>query len=176
MNELEGDTSSLEPKSDKSSRGNASQFFVAGELCRRGLVAVVTLGNTPNTDILCSNPSGTRFVHIQVKTFVPGNATVAVGKKAERNYGNNFIWILAGIPHVYSSADFVYYIIPSAEVSRNVKQAHAMWLAGTTKKGEERKDSNVRTIHIPPKTSYSGWDISSYKNRWDLIEELLETR
>ena len=42
---------------DKTSRGNASQFFVAGELCRRGLTAVVTLGNCPNTDIrnlLCS--------------------------------------------------------------------------------------------------------------------------
>jgi hypothetical protein len=33
--------------SDKSSRGNASQFFIAGELCRRGYSAVVTLGNTP---------------------------------------------------------------------------------------------------------------------------------
>lgn len=51
-------------KNDKTFRGNASQFFVAGELCRRNLVAVVTLGNTPNTDILCSNPEGTKFVHI----------------------------------------------------------------------------------------------------------------
>src|SRR5204862_5563598 len=58
---------------DKSSRGNASQFFIAGELCRRGYSAVVTLGNTPNVDILCSNQQGTRFAHIQVKTFVPGN-------------------------------------------------------------------------------------------------------
>jgi len=33
---------------DKSSRGNASQFFIAGELCRRGYSAVITLGNTPN--------------------------------------------------------------------------------------------------------------------------------
>lgn len=62
-------------KKDKSSRGNASQFFVAGELCRRDLVALVTIGNTPNTDILCSNKEGTKFVHIQVKTFVPGNRT-----------------------------------------------------------------------------------------------------
>lgn len=45
---------------DKSTRGNASQFFVAGELCRRGYSAVVTLGNTPNTDILCSNLDGHR--------------------------------------------------------------------------------------------------------------------
>ena len=58
---------------DKSFRGNASQFFVAAELCRRGYAAVVTLGNTPNVDILCSNGAGTNFVHIQVKTFLPGN-------------------------------------------------------------------------------------------------------
>ena len=40
---------------DKGHRRDASQFFVAGERCRRGLVAVVTLGNCPNSDILCSN-------------------------------------------------------------------------------------------------------------------------
>ena len=28
---------------NKNHRGSASQFFVAGELCRRGLVAVVTI-------------------------------------------------------------------------------------------------------------------------------------
>lgn len=81
---------------EKSSRGNASQFFVAGELCRRGYSAVVTLGNTPNTDILCSNLEGTKFVHIQVKTFVPGNRTCSVGVKAERDFGENFFWGLSG--------------------------------------------------------------------------------
>ena len=70
---------------DKTFRGNASQFFVAGELCRRGYYAVVTLGNAANTDILCSNVAGTKFVHIQVKTYLPGNKTCSVGVKAERN-------------------------------------------------------------------------------------------
>ncbi|MCZ2290632.1 MAG: hypothetical protein LC125_01665 [Burkholderiales bacterium] len=75
---------------DKTSQGNASQFFVAGELCRRGYYAVVTLGNTPNTDILCSNREGTNFAHIQVKTFVPGNSTCSVGLKAEKDFGPRF--------------------------------------------------------------------------------------
>jgi hypothetical protein len=57
----------------KALRRHASEFFVAGELCRRGHAAVVTLGNTPNVDILCSNLAGTRFAHIQVKTFEPGS-------------------------------------------------------------------------------------------------------
>ena len=54
---------SNKPK-NKNARGNASQFFIAGELCRRGYSAVVTLVNTPNTDILYSNYQGTKFVHI----------------------------------------------------------------------------------------------------------------
>lgn len=158
---------------DKNSRGTASQFFVAGELCRRGFVAVVTMGNTPNTDILCSNTAGTRFVHVQVKTYVPGNKTVSVGRKAEKYYGANFIWVLAGIPLASSDAPFEYYIIPSYEVSVNVKKAHEMWLADPGKNGQVRNDSNVRTIHLPPHESYSGWKVDQYKNNWSVIENLL---
>ena len=86
---------------DKTFRGNASQFFVAGELCRRGYYAVVTLGNAANTDILCSNVAGTKFVHIQVKTYLPGNKTCSVGQKAEKSYGDNFSgsWVASQIHH-----------------------------------------------------------------------------
>ena len=106
---------------DKSSRGNASQFFVAGELCRRELVAVVTMGNTPNTDILCSNREGTKFVHIQVKTFVPGNATVSVGKKAEKNYGKNFIWAVSELCFRFCNAFLTPY--PFHEASHSLQHA-----------------------------------------------------
>ena len=105
---------------DKGYRGDASQFFVAGELCRRRLVAVVTLGNCPNTDILCSNSAGTRFAHIQVKTFVPGNRTCNVGVKSERPYGENFFWVLGGIPTPESGSEFEYYIIPSTDMASNM--------------------------------------------------------
>lgn len=71
---------------------------MAGELCRRGHTAVVTFGNTLNTDILCSNLAGMRFVvHIQVKTFVPGNRTCGVRLKAERDFGDNFFWVLGPV-------------------------------------------------------------------------------
>jgi hypothetical protein len=158
---------------DKNSRGAASQFFVAGELCRRGLVAVVTMGNTPNTDILCSNPQGTKFIHIQVKTFVPNNKTVSVGKKAERDYGSNFFWVLAGIPKKDSESEFVYYIIPSSEISKNVKESHAIWEKTPGKKGQPHNKTDFRTISLPPHASENGWKIDDYKNRWDLIEALL---
>ncbi len=158
---------------EKSTRGNASQFFVAGELCRRGYSAVVTLGNTPNTDILCSNLEGTRFVHIQVKTFIPGGRTCSVGLKAEKDFGENFFWVLGGIPEPESDASFVYYILPSAVMAIEVGKAHRFWREIPGKQGQEHQDSKIRIVNLPPYKSITGWDISEYQNRWDLVENKL---
>ena len=154
----------LKMKNDKTHRGNASQFFIAGELCRRGYSAVVTLGNSPNVDILCSNRDGTRFAHIQVKTFVPGKRTCSVGQKAEKFYDNSFFWILGGIPLIGTDKDFEYYIIPSQDMAYNVKHAHELWLAAPGKNGQAHKPTTMRTVHMPPYKSFSGWDISQPLN------------
>lgn len=158
---------------DKSYRGNASQFFVAGELCRRGYAAVVTLGNTPNTDILCSDRHGTRFVHIQVKTFIPGTSTCSVGEKAERAFGQNFFWILAGIPAPGSELPFRYFIVPSAVMAENVGRTHARWLSTPGKNGRPHKDNSVRAVCIPPFTRTCHWSADGYEDRWDLIDNVL---
>lgn len=171
MNEC--DTMPSKNRTDKTARGTASQFFVAGELCRRGLYAVVTLGNTPNTDILCSNRSGTKFVHIQVKTFVPGGKTCSVGQKAEKFYSTNFFWILAGIPHTNSHENFTYYIIPSLDMSRNVTDDHQVWLNIPGKNGRPHQDNPMRSVAIPPRINRNGWDISKYNGQWHLIEACL---
>ena len=159
---------------EKSTRGNASQFFVAGELCRRGFSAVVTMGNTPNTDILCSNIEGTRFVHIQVKTFVPGGRTCSVGLKAEKDFEENFFWVLGGIPEPESKSDFIYYVIPSLVMATEVSRSHQLWLGAPGLRGREHNDNKVRTVTLPPFKSNTGWDVSEYKNRWDSIEEKLK--
>jgi hypothetical protein len=158
---------------EKSTRGNASQFYIAGELCRRGYMAVVTMGNTPNVDILCSNIAGTKFVFIQVKTFVPGNRTCSVGMKAERDFGENFFWILGGIPHPGSNASFEYFIIPARDMSKNVQEGQRLWLKTPGKKGQRHHDSRVRIVLLPPFKSPRGWDLSQYRNRWDLIDQKL---
>jgi hypothetical protein len=158
---------------EKVTRGNAGQFFVAGELCRRGYAAVVTLGNTPNTDVLCSNLEGTKFVHIQVKTFVPGNQTCTVGVKAEKNYGENFFWVLTGIPKPGDSSGFEYYIIPSSVMAKNVLEGHQAWLSIKGKHGQEHKDNQIRIVVLPPGKSNTGWDVNEYRERWDLLEEKL---
>jgi hypothetical protein len=159
---------------DKSHRGNASQFFVAGELCRRGYAAVVTMGNTPNTDVLCSNRAGTRFVHIQVKTFVPGDKTCSVGAKAERDFGVSFFWVLGAIPLPGSDATFEYFIIPASEMARNVSEFHKRWLNSPGKNGRVRKDSSVRAVGVSPKCYSYFWNVESYRGKWNFIAQQLD--
>ena len=135
---------------------------------------MVTMGNTPNTDILCSNIAGTRFVHIQVKTFVPGNRTCSVGMKAEKDFGKKFFWVLGGIPQPNTNADFEYYIIPASVMAKHIVEAHRLWLASPGVKGQEHKDSSVRIVHLPPhESSYSKLNLNKYRDRWDLIEQKL---
>jgi hypothetical protein len=159
---------------NNNARGSAGQFFVAAELCRRDLVAVVTMGNTPNTDILCSNVEGTKFLHIQVKTFDPAKRKVTVGEKAEKDYGKNFIWVLAGVPYNNTDNEHEYYIIPSSVVAKNVKEGHDKWLNTLGKGGKVHNPTSMRIIDLPPKISFAGWSVEQYKNRWDIIEELLK--
>ena len=159
---------------NKITRGNASQFFVAGELCRRGYAAVVTMGNTPNTDVLVSNLEGTKFAHIQVKTYRPGKATCSVGLKAQTDYGKNFFWVLVGLPEKEQEADFGFYVIPSKEMSRNITINHRNWLASPGKNGQKHNDDSMRNVFIPPKENKEGWDIRKYEGRWDLIERVLD--
>ena len=158
---------------DKSHRGNASQFYVAGELCRRGYAAVVTLGNTPNTDVLCSNREGTRFAHIQVKTFVPGTKTCSVGIKAEKQFGEFFFWVLAGIPAPDSTLPFRYYVIPCAEMAANVSRHHRQWLLEPGKKGQQRNDNKVRAVAVASGAASYFWNIAAFEDKWNLIEQVL---
>ena len=159
-------------RTDSGYRGDASQFFVAGELCRRGYIAVVTLGNCPNTDILCSDHNSQKFIHIQVKTYVPGTKTCSIGIKSEKDYGENFIWIFGGIPTPSSTFNFEYYIIPSKILSKNIKESHKIWV-DTPGKNHRPHDglTKFRTLILPPGKHFNGWDISEYKNNWSIIQD-----
>lgn len=161
-------------RADKGFRRDASQFFIAGELCRRGLVAVVTQGNCPNTDILVSNADGTKFAHIQVKTFVPGTRTCSVGVKSETDYGRRFFWVLGGIPKPEMKKGFEYFIIPSTVMAKNMKECYRLWVDTPGVNGrphDPEKKNKVRALWLPPHKNRNGWSIERYRDRWDLIEK-----
>jgi hypothetical protein len=169
---------------DKICRGNAGQFFVAGELSRRGVIAAITLGNCPNTDILCSNPDGTKFAHVQVKTFRPGARTCSVGEKAEKDYGQRFFWVLAGIAPAQgrrhlklSPACFEYFIIPATDMAANIAESHQQWLDSPGRNGRKHAiESTFRAVRLPPQSCRNDWNVSQYRDAWHLILDVLGIR
>jgi hypothetical protein len=112
-------------------------------------------------------------VHVQVKTLVPGGRTCSVGLKSEKNYGENSFSILGGIPGPGSKSDFVYFIIPSSVMAKEISEAHRVWRDAPGKNGQEHNDNTVRTVTLPPYKSITGCAVSEAQNRWDLIEQKL---
>jgi hypothetical protein len=162
----------MELEGKKIHRGNAAQFYVAAELSRRNIVAAITLGNCPTTDILCTRADGEGFAHVQVKTFRKGGRSCSVGMKAERSHGVNFFWILVGIPHIDDDAP-VFYVIPSDEMATHVKQCFDLWVMTPGRDGQPHDKSNsIRSVRVT-KENRDGWRIDDFEGRWDLIETKL---
>ena len=114
------------------------------------------------------------YRHIcSVKTFLPATRTCSVGLKAERPFGPSFFWVLAGIPLPNSTAPFEYFIIPAADMARNVSIFHKRWLAAPGKHGRQHKDSSVRAVNVPPNNYAHLWNIEKYRDQWNLIAEQL---
>ena len=112
-------------------------------------------------------------MHIQVKTFVHGNRTCSVGEKAERSYGTNFFWVVAGIPEPGQAAPFEFYVIPSDVMAKNVTERHATWLATPGKDGRAHKDTSVRAVAVSKGVSDYHWPVLAYRDKWELIERKL---
>src|SRR3989338_4666750 len=93
--------------------GIAGEYFVAGELSRRGYIASITLRNTANIDILASN--GEKTANIQVKTKCIERSKVwDLGNKSlkYKKIKNNTFYVLVEISSDSENKEVSYYIIP----------------------------------------------------------------
>ena len=135
----------------------AGEYFVAAELCRRGYIALITLRNTENADILASNAGTTKSVKIQVKTRRGKAHNWPLNRKAERISLPDLFYVFVTLRGEQERPE--YFIVPSAEVARTVKEGHAAWLKKPGRKGQPHRDTPIRQF-----TAYE-----SYRERWDLL-------
>jgi len=91
--------------------GIAGEYFVAGELSRRGHIASITLRNTKGVDILCSNIDTTKTVGIQVKTNKGSKRSWILNKKAEGYYAANLFYVFVNLNNDKQNPD--YFIVPT---------------------------------------------------------------
>ena len=142
---------------ETNSAGDAGQYFVAGELTRRGYIATLALANTPHFDILVSKCDGAQQKAIQVKTTQNGKKRWMLSDKSEELVEDNVIYVFVCLNKLKEPA---YHIVPSPVVAKYVIAKHKDWLSNQNRKKNSNADRNLRVFRD---------DENEYLNRWDLI-------
>ena len=137
--------------------GNSGEYFVAGELERRGFTVAVPMSNVKDFDILAINRETYEQFAIQVKTTGYKQKRWTLSKKNEELKGNNIFYVFVSLNELDMPE---YHIVPSKVVADTVKVSYQDWLNAPGKKGQKHNDTNIRTF----------WDKEDiYLSRWDLL-------
>ncbi len=145
-------------KLPKGLTGIAGEYFVAGELSRRGYMASITLRNNDSIDIHASDLANHKIFAIQVKTNQNSVRRWPLSQKAENLHSDNMFYIFVAFKKIDERPE--YFIVPSKDVAEQVKDGHQRWLETPGKKGQAHKDTSMRQF----------WDIEGkYLERWDFL-------
>ena len=154
-------------KFDYNITGSAGEFIVAAELSRRGIIATLTLKNTPLIDVIATNPKKGLVANIQVKTRSQFNKQGWVlNKKVEEKINiKKLFYVFVNLKELSELPD--YYIVPHNIFATYIAKNHKAWLAGTYKDGSPRKDNSIR--NFKPDGNHKEFG-EKYKNNWNILK------
>ena len=148
--------------------GISGEYFVAAELSQRGVVATLTLKNTPYIDILATNLESGKTANIQVKTMsIDNKAGWHLGPKdcEPANVANHY-YVLVDLqgPGIMPN----YIIIPKKELSLFVNKDYKDWISGAKIDGSPRKETTMR-IFDPNRREKCKKFAEMYRDNWDIL-------
>jgi len=143
--------------------GVAGEYFVAAELSRRGWIALLTLKNTPNIDVLATTPDGRKTLNIQVKTRSIGNRQGWILSKGIETIvsGNNFYIAFVDLIGKEEKPD--YFLIPKNLFAKWIAKRHRSWLATPGRSGRAHVDNPIRAFD---KAQFD--EFEKYHNNWEI--------
>lgn len=136
--------------------GNAGEYFVAGELERRGFTVAVPMSNTKDFDILAISRESYKQYAIQVKTTSYNKKEWTLSAKNEELVEDNVIYIFVSLNELETPE---YHIVPSKEVADSIKNHHKIWLDTPGKKGQKHNDNPMRKFNDAGDKYLDRWDI-----------------
>jgi hypothetical protein len=159
--------------------GAAGEHFVMSELLRRGYIAALAPAGVPNCDIVVTDDIGDRLCAVQVKTR---NSTGADGgwhmsKKHEGLNAPTLFYCFVDFGAGTASKAFTY-VVPAGVVATALAETHQAWLDQPGKKGQQRKDNDLRRFlpdysHLQMGRYETGW-LEPYREAWHLLERSSE--
>ena len=138
------------------STGNSGEYFVAGELERRGYTVGVPMSNVEKFDILAINRETGHQFSVQVKTTHSANKKWTLTKKNEEfSKETNKVYIFVTLSGLGTPE---YHIVPWNGVAKQIKEGHQNWLKTPGRKGQKHKDNPIRTFEDRDNTYLNNWD------------------
>lgn len=149
--------------------GVAGEYFVAAELSQRGVVATLTLKNTPYIDILATNLETGKSANVQVKTMsVENKAGWHLNPRDGEPSGiANHFYVLVDLQGSGKLPNYI--IIPKPVFSKFLKSDYEKWITGKKKDGSPRKRTNM-WIFDPHRRSDLKNFSRKYENNWDILD------
>ena len=133
--------------------GRAGEYYVVAELNRRGAYAVTFTGNMPEIDVMASDATRSRTVHIQVKTKRASNWHISPGEGDKIPRENTF-WVFVNLPNNGSPPH--YWILSDCRIRAIIKETYAERV--------KNKPDIVPMHYLREKL------IEEWKDRWDILE------
>ena len=150
---------------DKNQRGCTGEYFVCGELNKRGIIASLTIKNTKGIDILASNSNASKSVGIQVKTTIHPRTKYPswiLRDKADNYLSTYLFYIFVLLKEGNQRPDF--YIVPSKNVAEHTTNTHNRWLNKVSKMGLKHNDTSIRTFYDKEGKYLEKWNLLDLEN------------
>lgn len=144
--------------------GTAGEYYVCAELCRRGVLALVTPKNNEIFDVLASDILGQRTISIQVKTMsIVNTQGWKFGPNMSVNKNNDNLYVVLVNMHTNGTNDF--YIYKHDELVERVNHIYSEYISKPKRDGSIRKEPGFRWFDQKDFTE----DDKLRKNNWVLL-------
>ena len=140
--------------------GNSGEYFVAGELERRGYTVALPMSNVKDFDILAINRETHEQIAIQVKTTGYTQKKWTLSKKNEELKGDKIFYVFVSLNELDTPE---YHIVPSKVVADTIKTYHKNWLDTPGKKGKKHNDTNIRVFTDKDDIYLEKWELLKLK-------------
>ena len=155
-------------KTEKIFSGIAGEYFVAGELSRRGFIAAVTLRNTAGVDIVASNEHDSVNIQVKTRTVERTDNSWQMGSKPleiKKAWRKSF-YVFVAIHSNTENQNIDYYVIPKNLLNRKMENIVKRFLK-KSKRTHQTLEKCRRVLFLDGRYSFP--ELKKLKNRWDII-------
>lgn len=153
-------------RGDDIASGTAAEYFVAGELLRRGINAFLSIGAHKQIDVLVKSRSGAiRTIDVKAvhgpkpRSDRKVQASWNMPKVEQRGGTPDFFYVLVWLGSRHGDFSVPeYFIVPAPWAAATCKASHAAWAA---------EDPNRDATSGMRRLLYS--EVSEWRDRWDLL-------